>query len=325
MRLNMFDAQQAIGFLIEQTSYVEPEVYRIQYPDIIYPQLVPVDTSANEWAKSVTYFSMDKVGAADWLNGLATDMRYADINRTKFEQGIEMAGIGYRYTLEEIGQAMMVPGTNLTSERAEAARRAYEEFVDKLVRVGNTAKGVTGLLNNANVTPGVAAATGSGSSTFWKDKTGDQMVTDVQSALTLVYDGSQTVEMADTVLLPLKAMELLANTRMSNTYGNALDYLAKYNLYTHTTGQPLTIRGILNLGNAGTYSGKTATGRLVAYRRDPRVVKFHLPMPHRFLPVWQTGPITFDIPGIFRVGSVEVRRPGAFAYVDGITDVGDSH
>jgi hypothetical protein len=57
---------------------------------------------------------------------------------------------------------------------------------------------------------------------------------------------------------------------------------------------------------------------MVAYRRDPMVVKLHIPMIHRFLPVWQTGPIVYDIPGIFRVGSVEVRRPGAMAYVDGI-------
>jgi len=44
----------------------------------------------------------------------------------------------------------------------------------------------------------------------------------------------------------------------------------------------------------------------------------HIPMRHRFLPVWQTGPITFDVPGIFRTGGVEIRRPGAFRYVDGI-------
>jgi hypothetical protein len=34
--------------------------------------------------------------------------------------------------------------------------------------------------------------------------------------------------------------------------------------------------------------------------------------------VWQTGPITFDIPGIFRIGGVEIRRPGAVRYVDQI-------
>jgi hypothetical protein len=315
MRMNLVDSQQALGFLISQTTYIEAEVYRIQYPDIIYPQLVPIDTAANEWAKSVTYYSLDKVGQADWLDGMATDMRFADVNRAKFEQGIEMAGIGYRYTLEEIGQAMMVPGLNLTAERAESARRSYEEFMDKLARLGSTAKGITGLLNNALVTRTDAIADGTGSSALWSAKTADQIIRDVQGALTNVYSGSLTVEMADTVLLPITAMEFLANTRVPNTYGNALDYLAKYNLYTHTTGAPLTIRGILNLDTAG----KNGVGRMVAYRKDPRVVKLHVPMIHRFLPVWQTGPITFDIPGIFRTGGVEIRRPGAFAYVDGIS------
>jgi hypothetical protein len=41
-------------------------------------------------------------------------------------------------------------------------------------------------------------------------------------------------------------------------------------------------------------------------------------MPHRFLPVYQDGPTSFEIPGIFRTGGIEVLRPGAFRYLDGI-------
>jgi len=314
MRMNLVDSQQALGFLIQQTSYIEAEVYRVQYPDIIYPQLVPIDSSASEWAKSVTYFSIDKVGAADWFSGQSTDMQLADINRTKFEQTIEMAGVGYRYNLEEIGQAMMIPGLNLTSERAEAAVRAYEEFMDKLARFGSTSKGFTGLFNNAQVPQATAIADGTGSSALWSTKTADQMIRDVQQGLMGIYQGSLSVEMADTVLLPLVQMQLLADTRVPNTYGNALGYLQKYNLYTATTGAPLMIRGVINLDTAGV----GATARMMCYRRDPRVVKLHVPMVHRFLPVWQTGPITFDIPGIFRVGGVEIRRPSACRYIDGI-------
>lgn len=315
MRINIGDSQQALGFLLQQTSYIEQEVYRIQYPDIIYPQLVPVDTSANEWAKSITYFSLDRVGQADWFDGMASNMPVADINRAKYEQTIEMAGIGYRYTLEELGHAMMVPGTNLSSERAEAARRAYEEFMDRLARVGDSRKGVTGLFNNANVTREDAIADGTGSSALWTAKSADQIVRDVNNSLLGVYENSLTVEMADTVLLPIAAMTTLAQKRVENTTMNALQYLKENNLYTQQTGAPLMIRGVLDLSDAG--SG--GVGRMVTYRRDPRVVKFHVPMPHRFLPVWQTGPITFDVPGIFRVGSVDIRRPGAFRYVDGIT------
>jgi len=48
------------------------------------------------------------------------------------------------------------------------------------------------------------------------------------------------------------------------------------------------------------------------------VLKMHIPMPFRFLPAWQTGPMKFDVPGIFRVGGVDIRRPKAVRYLDGI-------
>ena len=315
MRFPLFDNQQALGFLVAQTSSIEAQIYRQQYPEIIYPRIMPIDTQASEWAKSITYYSVDRVGNADWFDGMATNMPLADINRNKFEQGIEMAGVGYRYNLEELGQAMMIPGMNLSTERAEAARRAYEEFIDRLVRIGDPRKAITGLFNNPYVTRATTIQDGTGGNPgLWSAKTADQSIRDVQNSLTQVYQGSNTVEMADTVLLPISNLQLLANTRVPNTYGNALDYLAKYNLWTATTGQALTILGSLNLDTAGL----GGTARMVTYRRDPQIVKLHLPMPHRFLPVWQTGPMTFDIPGIFRVGSVEVRRPGAVAYTDGI-------
>jgi hypothetical protein len=58
---------------------------------------------------------------------------------------------------------------------------------------------------------------------------------------------------------------------------------------------------------------------MVVYKNDPNVCRLHLPMPHRFLPVWQNGPFNFQIPGIFRTGGVEITRPGAFRYLDGLT------
>jgi hypothetical protein len=311
----MLDSQEALAFLIKQASHIEAEVYKIQYPDIQYQTLIPVDTSANEWAKSVTYFSMDKIGGAAWFDHQSTDMRMADVNRTKFEQGIEMAGIGYRYTLQELGFAQLVPGTNLSTERADAARFAYEQFVDQVAFLGDTQKGWEGFINNSGVTRVDAANTGTGPSRLWSAKTADQIITDVNDALTGIYTGSKTVEMADTILLPPAALVLLSTTRLSNTNENALSYLMKYNVYTLQTGIQLTIRSVLGLESAGS----AGVGRMVAYKKDPRVLKMHIPMVHRFLPVWQTGPLVFDIPGIFRLGPVEIRRPGAVRYVDGIT------
>lgn len=314
-----FDAQQALGFLVSQTVSIEAQVYEIQYPDIQYPALIPVDTSANDWATGVMFFSMDKVGQADWFSHLAKDVPLADVDRAQHEHPIHMAAIGYRYTLQELGQAMMIPGTNLSADRASAAVRAYEEFMDGIALrgvppSGNT-KGMTGLINDPNVTAGNVANDGTGSSTLWANKTPDQILRDINALLTGVYTESLTVEMADTLLLPVARLDYIATTPRSSTSDTTiLEYLRRNNTYTAITGAPLTIRAVRGLESAG--AGGTA--RMIAYRRDPQVVKLHLPMPHRFLPVWQTGPLVFDVPGIFRTGGVEIRRPKAFRYGDGI-------
>lgn len=323
MRRALVDAQSALSFLVQQASYIEAEVVRVLYPDIQYPQLIPVDTSANEWSKSVTFFSMDKVGQADWFHHMATDMRLADVARTKFEQGISMAGIGYGYTLEELGQAMLVPGQNLSAERAEAARRAYEEFVDNIALRGDSDRDMEGLINSSDVTKIHAQADGgvtlgnTNGSPDWSDKTGEQIARDVNNALTGIYVESLQTEMADTVLLPVESMTTMANKQYSVASDTTvMEWVKRNNVYTSTTGQPITIRGVRGLETAGDGS----TGRMVVYRRDPRVLKMHIPMSHRFLPVWQQGPIRFVVPGIFRLGGLEIRRPGAVRYVDGIID-----
>lgn len=313
--MRFVDAQQALGFLVAQTSYIEAQVYETQYPDIQYADLIPVDTSANAWAKSVTYYSTDKEGKAGWFHARAKDIHVADINRTKNEVGIEMADIGYRYDIEELGQAMMIPGTNLGPDRAAAAVRAYEEFIDDAAINGKAEKGFLGLLNYTGVTSGLASNVSA--NTLWATKAVDDIIADVNDAITGIYTTSLGIEMADTVLLPLAAMTLIATKRIPNTMQSVLDYLLTKNVYTAITGRPLTIRAVRGLETAGV----NGSGRLIAYRRDPQVLKMHLPMPHQFLPVWQTGPLVFDVPGIFRFGGVEIRRPGAVRYVDGIWTV----
>ena len=116
MNMHIKDAQgPAMSFLIRQTTVIEPAVYALQYQEIQYPALVPVDYSAPEWIQSVTYFSMDGVGQANWFSGLAQDVPKVELTREKFETSVSMAAIGYGYTLEELGTAQLL-GMNLTAE-----------------------------------------------------------------------------------------------------------------------------------------------------------------------------------------------------------------
>lgn len=310
--MQLYDAQQVMAYAIAQASYIEPIVYATQYPDIQYAQLIPIDTSANEWARSVTYFSTDMTGRAGWFHANAKDIHIADIERSKNEVGVEMADIGYRWNVEELGVAMQIPGMNLSADRAVAAYRAYEEFVDDGLLTGKGEKNFNGFINYPGITAVLASV--EGGHTVWDQKSADGMIADVNDAITGVYTESLTVEMADTILLPVRAMTIAATKRIPNTMQSVLDYLATKNVYSQITGRPLTIRAVRGLETAG----QGGSGRMIAYRRDPQVLKAHIPMTHRFLPVWQTGPLVYDVPGIFRFAGLEIRRPKAVRYVDGI-------
>lgn len=303
----LLDAQSALGFTIQQTSIIEREVNQIEYPDVNYAELIPLDFSGGEWAKSVTYFSGDKYGKADWINGNADDIPMAGTTLTKHETQVYTAGIGYGWGLEEISQAVML-GRNLPADDAVAARRAYEEMVYRTLLFGDASKNFTGLFN----APGVTAATAADE---WNATTPDAVIADMNNMLIGQFTGTLFTSMADTLLLPYDRFLYLASTpRSSESDTSILTWYLANNPYTALTGRPLRIRGVQGLQTAGA----GGTHRAVAYRRDPNVVKAHIPMPHRFLPVYQAGPIRWEVPGIFRLGGTDVRRPLDVSYLDAI-------
>ena len=308
-----FDAQAALGFLLSQVTNIESEVYAIRYADIQYPKLVPVDTSGYPWARTVTYFTYDHVGQADWMNGDASDMPFAELARTKFETTVESAKIGYRYSLEEVNQAMLIPGMNLSADKAAAAKRAADELVERVVISGDARKGFLGLVNQT-VVPQLAVPNGASGSPLWANKTPAEILADVNNALVGAWSTTNQVELHDTVLLPVPQYGTLAATPRSTTSDTTLmTYLQANNVYTSTTGQPLTVRTVRQLAGAGA----GGSNRMITYRRDPQVLKFHMPMPHQFFPPQQRM-LEFIIPGMLRLGGLDVRLPRGMSYNDGI-------
>lgn len=308
-QLMVGDAMQAnLGFVESQTAYVEAGVYRTRFPAIRYPGLIPVDYSAPEWIKTITYYSMDITGKADWIGDRASDIPVVGTSLAQDETAVQMAGIGYDYGLEEVNQALML-GMNLPGEKAAAARLIYERTVDNIMFTGDAEKGWKGLYNNASVTA-ISATTGD-----WATATEDEILADVNELLGGIYTATNEIAMADTLLLPSLKLQYIASKRLGDGNGalTILQFLQQANVYTAETGNQLTIRGARGLNTAGAAS----TARMVAYRRSPEVLKAHIPMRHRFLPVQVVG-LTYKVPGIFRLGPLDIRLPKEVRYSDGI-------
>jgi hypothetical protein len=280
----------------------------MRMPEIQYPLLVPVETDVPEWIKTVTYYSEEDFGKADWIAGQSADIPLANVKRSKFEVPVHMAGIGYQYSLEEVQQAQML-GMNLPGDEARAARRAYELMVEEVAFRGDTTKNFFGLYNY----PGVTAAAATNGAWLGGVTTPAEMIQDVNDLLTAVSTDTNFTIAANTLLLPHSRFQHIAGLRIDSSNTTVLEFITQKNVYTATTGQALRIRGTYGLETAGALG----VARMVAYVRSPDVLSMFIPMRHQFLPVQQQM-LTYTVPGIFRLGGLDIRRPKEVQYADGI-------
>jgi hypothetical protein len=312
---------QALSLVTAQAYRVNQTVYETRFPDWDFGRLVFVDTSGPAWSPGILTYTSDLSGRANWQSGAAKDIPLADVSQDMQTKTFQLAAIGYQWNIEEVNTAYQV-GASLPDRRARAARLAYTKFMYDITLFGSAEKGLGGITNYPGVTTITAPADGTGSVSFWVDedgvgtKTPAQIVRDINVALQGISLATYEVEMADTILLPVEAYNYIAATPYSaTTMETILSFVQRTNIYTLTTGRPLTIRAVRELGTAGA----GGTGRMVVYKNDQDYVKLHLPMPHQFLPVYQDGPLNWMIPGIFRTGGIELLTTVAFRYVDGIS------
>jgi len=299
MNTQIMDAPAALGYVISQRSHIEAEVMRKPYPTIQYPRMMQVDTSANQFAASVTFFTQDSVGRAKFINGKGDDIPRVDVTTGKFEQTVNMAGVMYSYSIEEIGAAAQM-GMNLPTEAANAARMAYEMLVNSTALIGNADMGIEGFFNTTGITSVASAA-------VFASSTPQAILAFINGLLTGVQSGSLGTQVADTVVLPIAQFGDLATRQLSSDSDvTVLDFIRRANVYTAQTGQPLNIMADHNL-----------TNRMVVYRNDPSVVKLHMPMPLMFLAPQAVG-LEVRTYGAFRFAPVSIRTPSAVRYGTGL-------
>ncbi|WP_399499107.1 major capsid family protein, partial [Streptomyces sp. P17] len=59
----------------------------------------------------------------------------------------------------------------------------------------------------------------------------------------------------------------------------------------------------------GGFFGVVGGGRMVAYRNTADVLELPMPMDYRFFPLYQDGPFNFTVPGMGRIGQIDVKKP----------------
>lgn len=309
------DAQSALGFVVEQGRTIETRVYQLRYPTYDYASDVPVVTEGAEWATGTIFYSEDTTGVMKWVAGSSNDIPYNEVVRAKYGRDFHMAASGWEWNLEEINQAALY-GVPLNDRKATGTRKTGDQFLYNLAISGSTEKNMAGLINSAEVARTTVAADGTGSSTLWANKTAAQRRRDMNDMFSSIRTATGEVEWGDSLRLPPNQFRQIATagTGVGDGTLTELEFFRRNNIYTAETQQPLDIRPMRSLAGAGL----GGLNRMMAYRRDREVVRFHLPMPYKVLPARQKSMMGFEQGAILRSGGTEWRLPGAAAYYDGI-------
>ena len=296
------DAAALQAFAQSQQAIIERETFdpARDMADIVYPQYVPV-VGGNPLAEAVTFISTKRAGAADFINANADDVPLVGANADANTKPVFTAAIGYAWGWEELRQASAM-GWQLQADKAITARRAYEEMMQRLVFDGDSKRGLVGL----NAAPGATKVT-TGFTGDWSDNASITAKEIAKDLLTLIRGTGKGEEpTANRIVLPADEYTTAQVTFFGDSSQTALSLVA-----SQYPGVQVTSR--VALETAGTGSKR----RYLAYRFDPTSLAFYLPMPLQFLPVYQAGPLRFEVPGVFRVAGLNVKRSTDFAYADG--------
>ena len=304
-RMDNLDASENV-FFSRQLELVKTKTYDRKYPNLQARSFVPLDPELDNAVETIRLRSYTQVGIARLIASYADDLPRADVKTDDQIFSVRSIGTSYGYNLQEI-RASQRAGTSIDQKKAAAARRATEVVIDRILALGDSASGLTGLLNVPNALSYTVPADGTGASALWTNKTPALIIRDMVGICEFIVTQTNEIEAPNMLLLPRPQYTLIRTTRFdSNSDKTILQWFqAQYpgvsvNPWYRMTG-----------------AGAGSTQRMMAYTMDPDHMQGAVPQEFEQLPVQERN-LEFVVPCHARVGGVQCYYPLSVAYGDGI-------
>lgn len=248
-----------------------------------------------------------------WVGKDATAITGVSLDIGKTTTPLTLWAMQLGWTIPELESAQKL-GRPVDQQKFAGMQLKFQMDIDEQVYIGDSALGLTGLVNST-VGTNTNAQTGT-----WSTATAQQILDDVNELLNAVWKNSGYAVCPDRLLLPPVQYGLLVS-RVVSTAGNIsiLEFLKQNSLSNAINGRPLDIQPLKWL--TGTTAGGVGPGaggkdRMVAYTKDPMRVRF--PM----VPLQRTPLEYRDLRQLTtyfgRLGAVEIVYSETLGYRDGI-------
>ena len=289
-------------YLARELETILSRSFEVEYADIRYSNILPVSSEVGEGSDSFTYRIFDAQGKMSVIQDKGSDLPRADVLRKEVTHPVRSLGSSFAYTIQETRAAATVPGMNLEQRRANAVRRAYEEAVQEVAYFGDSASGMDGFFNNANVDKIVPSKWFDGAST-----TTDEMLEILNEAATRIVGGSNQKEAPNTLLVPYNVFRIISTTARSSTSDSTvMEFFLRTNPF---------IRSIEPINDLEASKSVLSKDRIIAYDRSPEKVQLHLPKTLEFLPPVRQN-LEFSVAAHARIGGVALYYPKSVLYIE---------
>lgn len=308
-----FDAGETMAFT-RMLEHVQAEILEEEFPELMLRKLVPLDSSVPAGADTFKWRKREKKGRARWgVNGSDSPPLVTAQYKEEFTR-IHRIEIGYQYTVDDLLGAQMA-GIPLSSQLGKDARQYVEEFADEKGALGDSARGIGGLLKGED-SYGVAVQTksGDGYTGQFNDSgaTAATMLADLQRFSMSPWLLSKQIAKPSRLIIDTASYARIATTPVSDLQPDTTV------LEAFLKSTPF-VREVIPWLWADAADTDNDGPRWVLYQPTIDVCRLIFPVDYRELP---PQPVNFDlkIPAFARFGGVVIEKPLHVAYLDGMRD-----
>lgn len=304
-------------FLASELEKLNPQILE-PLTSVTYQEDMPFNEGGG-WVDFTSNFFVDYATAAqdeDSIIGTnTTDIPVAQANITKDVYKVWTFAEALKYSYIDMQKSNKV-GRDLKKLLDDGIRLNYNKAMDKNTYKGITKLGTYGLVNNPDVSSQLAANNAAGTSKLWKDKTGEEILDDVNTLAASIFEACEydPSGIPNHLLIPVDVMIYIARPMTIAGCASILEYI-KQNYFGLNYGVELVIKG----RRWCTGAGASTTDRMVMYRHDEKRIVTDITVP--LMPVMtQFVPtqLAYLTPYVSQVGQVKFLYFQTIGYMDGI-------
>jgi len=264
----ILDAAGSI-FFKKELEFVKQKAYNVLYPELSYDKAFSVNSDTNVGATSITFKTYDKRGVAKIIDGYAGDLPRVDVDGVETTVPVKPLGAAFGYTVFEIQSAQMA-GVSIDQMRSQAARRAVEEKINKIVWAGDAATGLYGLFTYPNI-PSGNAPNGASGDPEWDTKTPLEIRDDINLMFRTVKTTTKSVEKPNKLALTPKNYAIVTETAISADNSTTIaQWFVKNSPYIKSIDDFIEVPELEGAGTSGVDVS-------VVYDNSPDKVQVELP------------------------------------------------